>query len=109
MSPEMHREFIEPVSPEGLDQLKRELIPPEVFETFNRLLGEKAVNGYAVINQDEVVKELTERGLERQNIFRKGWLNIESLYEANGWKVIYERPGYNESGQSYFTFRAKKD
>lgn len=109
MSPEMNREYINPVSPEGLDDLRREMIPSEVFETFNRLLGEKAINGYAVIRQDEVVTALTERGLERENIFRKGWLNIESLYEANGWKVVYERPGYNETGHSYFTFSTRKD
>ena len=108
MSPEFSRESIQPVSPEGLNQLKREMMPPEVFEVFNRLLGEKAINGYASLYQAEVVEGLIESGLERNDIFRKGWLNIESLYEENGWEVSYSKPGYNESGYPLFTFRAVK-
>lgn len=108
MSPERINQIVQPVSPEGITQLKREMLPSEVFETFNRLLGEKAVDGYATIMQEEVVTELTEHGLERNDIFRKGWLNIEALYEEAGWDVGYDKPGYNESGQAYFTFTAKR-
>ncbi len=108
MSPEINRQPAQPVSPEGLNQLKREMMPPEVFETFNRFLGEKALNGYATVMQDDVVEALIERGLNKHDIFHKGWLNIESLYEENGWEVKYDKPAYNESGRAYFTFKAKK-
>lgn len=109
MSPEINRDFSRPISPEELNEVKSEILPPEVFETFNRLLGEKALHGYAIIYQDEVVEGLIERGLDRGNIFRKGWLNIESLYEENGWEVEYDKPDYNEEGgRAYFTFEAKK-
>jgi len=108
MSPETNREFAQPISPEELSQVKRETMPPEVFETFNRLLGEIALNGYATVYLDDVVEGLIERGLDKEEIFRKGWLNIESLYGEHGWEVRYDQPGYNESGRGYYTFRAKR-
>ncbi len=109
MSPEKNREVVQPISPEGLTNLKREMLPPQVLETFNRLIGEKAIDGYATILQDEVVNELTEQGFERADIFHKGWLNVESLYEDAGWNVYYDKPAYDETGQAYFSFTAKRN
>jgi hypothetical protein len=42
--------------------------------------------------------------LTRAFIFSKGYLNFEELYEAQGWKVVYDKPAYNESYKANFTF-----
>ena len=102
MSPTQER--VTPISPAEVTALQRELIPPEVIEIFNRFIGETVLNGMAVIDQDDLVKELVSRGLTRSDIFKKGWLNIEGIYEEAGWDVEYDKPAYNETGRSTFTF-----
>jgi hypothetical protein len=109
MSPEKNNVGTKPISPDGLINLKREMLPTQVLETFNRLIGEKATNGYALILEEEVITELTKQGLKRVDIFDKGWLNIEPLYEEVGWNVDYDSPAYDETGQAYFTFKAKRN
>ncbi len=95
---------VAPISPDELVGLQRELMPPEVIETFNRYIGERALNGRAVINQDDIVEDLKSQGLDGGDIFEKGWLNVEGIYKDAGWKVEYNAPAYNETGRSYFTF-----
>jgi len=43
-------------------------------------------------------------GKTRDEVFDKGWLNIEPMYRAAGWKVVYDKPAYNESYEPTFTF-----
>lgn len=40
-------------------------------------------------------------------VFKKGWLNVEYLFRAAGWEVQYDKPGYNETYEAYFTFSKK--
>ena len=57
--------------------------------------------------QDDVAKLIVQKGLKRQDIFDNHWLDVEDLYRKNGWKVDYDKPGYNESYNAYFVFSAK--
>jgi hypothetical protein len=102
-TPELQRAT--PITPEEAESGKQ--IPEAVINVFNRFISEKILDGRAVVDQDDVVRELEAAGLSGQDIFRKGWLNIEGLYQRAGWKVEYNRPGYNESGRSFFTFSTK--
>jgi hypothetical protein len=99
---------VAPITPEEVSGLQRELFPPEVFESFNRFIGENIMSGCAVVKQDDVLEDLISLGMERSTIFKKGWLNVEGIYREAGWKVEYDRPGYNESYPATFTFTAKK-
>lgn len=36
------------------------------------------------------------------------WLNFEEAFRKNGWDVAYDGPGFNESYDAYFQFRAKR-
>jgi|GEM_PF-1305742 len=98
-----------PISPDEVVEQQREQFPREVFEEVNRLLGETAVNGYAVIQQDDIENALVARGLNRSEIYRRGWMNIEESYREAGWKVEYDKPAYNESYPATFTFRKAKE
>lgn len=96
------------ISPAEVARLQQELMPPEVIETFNRFIGEKALNGHAIIYQEDVVKDLIRQGIKPSEMFEKGLLNIEDIYEEAGWKVEYDSPAYDEGDRAYFTFTAKE-
>lgn len=94
-----------PISPDEIVERRLETIPPQVIETFNRFIGERALNGYATVYQDEVVTSLEEQGMNRGEIFSRHWLDVEPLYREAGWKVEYDKPGYNETYRPYFKFK----
>lgn len=107
---EFEREQIRALSPEEILELKHELTPPEVLETVNRLLAEKFKRGgYVHLKQEEVIAALEERGLERADIFARHWLDFEDIYRDAGWEVVYDAPGFNESYDAYFEFRAPRE
>jgi hypothetical protein len=102
-----------PITPDEAAKKWVRNLPDAVFEVFNKLLadefdGESEVKS-VIIRQDEVLTLLLEKGLDREQIFDKGWLNVEGAYQKAGWKVVYNKPGYNEEGPATFTFtRAAK-
>lgn len=108
MSPEHPRE-IKPIGPEQAEQLRMEQFPGEVLEVFNALIAKNMVRGRAVIRQDDAVRALVARGMNEGKIFQDGLLDVEDMYRQAGWKVTYDKPGYNESGNAYFVFEAPSE
>ncbi|NTW13795.1 MAG: hypothetical protein HGA31_02060 [Candidatus Moranbacteria bacterium] len=98
---------IRPIRP--AEAAKKSMIdfPDAVFESFNHLISLHFYGNSATVKQDDVVKLMVEKGLNRNDIFDKHWLDIEGQYGAAGWKVVYDKPGYNESGSAYFVFTRK--
>ena len=100
---------IKPISPADIAKKKIEVIPPLVIEVFNELLAKKFTAGSAKILQDDVIAAIISRkSITRAEIFEQGWLNVEEIYRAQGWRVEYDKPGYNESYKAYFTFEVEK-
>ena len=97
-----------PIKPSEIASEKEKTFPDAVIESFNELITQKFDRGSATIKKDEVVDLMVEKGLNRNQIFDKGWLNIEDVYEQAGWKVVYNRPAYNESYLATFTFTRQK-
>lgn len=95
-----------PITPAQVAQTQGSVIPSAVFDAFNAEIATAFVGGTARVLQDRVVSRLTDGGLSRHEIFESGWLNVEESYRAAGWKVSYEKPGFNESGAACFTFDA---
>ena len=48
--------------------------------------------------------EVVAKALKRKEIYDKNWLDVEDVYESAGWKVEYDKPGYNENYEPTFTF-----
>jgi hypothetical protein len=46
--------------------------------------------------------------VERAVVFDKGWLDVESIFRAEGWKVKYDKPAYCETYKAFFVFSRKK-
>lgn len=98
-----------PIKPEEVPKLLCNTIPPEVFDVFNKYIALNYSNGGPVIvYQSDVVNDLVATGkFSRDEIFDKGYLNVEPAYRDNGWKVRYDKPAYNESYAAYFEFIPK--
>jgi len=100
-----------PITPKEAMAAHTGSIPEVVFDVFNKLLAERWAPGKIIIKQSEVVAELEcALGLDRKEVFDKGWLDVEALYEKAGWAVKYDKPGYCEEYDAFweFTARAKK-
>lgn len=110
MSPEFNPGSGRPLTPEEIQARKQDGIPSEVFDAFNMLIARELCNGYATVDQDEVVREIVRNGIVKDRIFKEHMLDVEGPYREAGWKVQYNSPAYNESGRSYFVFKeaAKK-
>jgi hypothetical protein len=104
----------EPISPNEVVDAKLDAIPEIVIFAFNELVA-KNWNGYkSVVKQEDaiqlVIQKWQENGDERDAreqrgaIFRNHMLDIEDIYRAKGWNVEYDKPGYNESYDAFYTF-----
>ena len=94
-----------PIRPEDVVTHKQVGIPPGVFSVFNDLIAENYKNGRAQILQGSVVERLVGVGFVRDEIFRRGWLDVEAIYREAGWFVDYDKPGYNETYEPFWVFR----
>lgn len=102
----MHNQPVSPIRPEDIKTVS--FIPPEVIEAFNELIQEKFRSGRAVIGQEEVIRRILskfEGHTQRQDIFKYHWLDVEPVFQAAGWQVYYDKPGFNESYEPTFSFR----
>lgn len=97
-----------PVRPEDIADAKTVQIPAAVFDAFNAEIALRYDNGWAKVKQAAVVERLVNGGMQRSEIFSAGWLNVEEAYRGVGWDVWYEKPGFNESGDSFFEFRKRR-
>jgi hypothetical protein len=61
--------------------------------------------------QDTIIERiiaLSGYAIERDEIFKRGYLNFEADYRANGWIVTYHKPERDENFKTFFSF-IKKD
>jgi len=105
--------MLKPIRPDSLIKLIEDRIPDEVIQAFNALIAKEWDGQEAIIAQDEVVREIrsnfrkSDKPMSSEMIFDLNYLNIEDLYRKEGWKVVYDKPGYNEDYEAKFTFTPK--
>lgn len=105
--------MIEPLKPEDVPGYKKTIFPDFVLESFNELIAKNWNNGRAMVLQKDVVNLMSlkmpgESYSDNKNkIYAEGWLNVEDIYREAGWKVTYNKPGYNESYEASFEFKVK--
>lgn len=99
---------VRPLNPKEILEKRIADIPDAVLEAFNELIAKNFNGAYAIVRQNEVVKLLVEKkGINKNEIFENHWLDVEDLYRKAGWKVEYDKPGYNETYDAYFEFRPR--
>ena len=98
---------VHPIKPSEITPKKGKFFPNAVLESFNELITKMWNGKSATIKQEDVVKLMVQKGLASSEIFNKGWLDVEDMYERAGWSVEYDKPSYKESYPATFTFKQK--
>ena len=100
---------VRPIQPHQITGQRERDAFNAVIEVVNELLQRKMRGNLAVILQREIVDALIARGYSEADIRTNRLLDFESVYEANGWEVVYNKPGFNENNyEPRFEFKAKK-
>lgn len=102
---------VKALSPKEIISVAKNQIPEVVIQAVNNLLkrGVRSSSKSITIMQDDILKEIKALGCEftRHQIFDNGWLDFEPIFEKVGWKIEYDKPGYNEFYEASFTFHMK--
>lgn len=100
---------MKPLAPWDINGMMGEIIPDVIIESVNNLLKKKYRGRAVKLTQDEIIKEIQrlDINIKREKIFEESWMDFEILFEKNGWKVIYDKPGFNESYPANYTFTPK--
>lgn len=94
------------IKPGEVVEAKKAALPPEVLDAFNELIAKYWTGHSATVKQPEVARLIASKlGLENTSpVYDNHWLDVEDVYRKEGWKVKYDKPGYNESYDAYFEF-----
>lgn len=100
---------MEAMTPKQAVDLKMSRIPEKVFEAFNEAIADNLSDGYATVKQNDVITRILGKmeGITRHDVFDNGWLDVEPFYRKKGWKVSYDKPGYNETYEASWEFKGK--
>jgi hypothetical protein len=99
---------IRPLSPGEVDDARASAIPSEVIEVFNGLIASNWNGNAATVDQAEAAKSIADKmGISVDEAFRRGFLDVESIYRHAGWVVHYDKPGFNEDYPATFRFTRK--
>tara|TARA_R110000851_G_scaffold16580_1_gene53902 strand:- start:4 stop:300 length:297 start_codon:yes stop_codon:yes gene_type:complete len=94
----------QPIKPEEVKATTAH-IPDYVIKSFNELIGENWNGSSAKFTQDEVIERVVSKhDISSDEIFMKGYLNVEPAYRELGWKVFYDKPTYCETYKATFKF-----
>jgi hypothetical protein len=97
--------MIKPITPAEALKKKKLDVPEAVLEVWNATIAKNLKGKTSLVMQEEIVELLASKmECTRSKVFDNDWLEIEQLYRDVGWKVVYDKPGYNEGYEAYFTF-----
>ncbi len=101
-----------PITPEEVGKKTNGLLPDFVITAVNKLII-KEYSSYTkdlIITQEQLITVIllsAPKGTIKDDIFRNGWLDIEETYRNYKWKVIYDKPVWNEAYDPYYRFTGK--
>ena len=82
--------------------------PEGVYEAFNELIRKNLRGKTATVKQRDVAQLIASKlELTLTEVLANGYLDVEDAYRKAGWKVEYDKPGYNESYEPHFAFTKK--
>lgn len=99
---------VKPVTPDDIHEQKLKDLPDGVISVWNTAIAKNWRGSNATVYQKDIVDDLEKAGYKRTTTYSQGYLDIESIYEAAGWDVEYDKPAYNETYDAKFIFTRKK-
>lgn len=102
-------EKVKPINPKQVLELKKNILPSEVIESFNHLIAKNFLNGQSIVKKEEAIAMIMSKlpDLRRIEIYDNNYLDIEEIYMENGWDVYYDGPSYNENYEASYKFVPK--
>lgn len=100
-----------PITPNEAKKSTSSAIPSFVIEAFNEMISTRLRRGVARFDLKEVADLAMSKappGFERQTLWDRNYMDVEPLFERAGWKVQFDKPGYCESYEAFFVFRAPR-
>ena len=98
---------VKPITPEEATSAKADSLPESVLLAFNELIAKNFDGRMSEFTQKEAEALLVKKGIKRSDIYEQGYMDVEDIYREAGWRVTYDKPGYNESYDAKFTFERK--
>lgn len=96
--------MIKPIKPSEV--VKK--IPDFMIEVFNELIQENWNGHEAKFKLNDAFNRLKQKNPEAAEIaYEKNYFDVESIYRKEGWKVMFDKPGYCEDYDAYFVFSKK--
>jgi hypothetical protein len=96
---------VKPIRPIDLAEQLSKTVPDGVVEAWNEIIAEKFLGGVSTFTVNELTSRICENMMcDTQTVLKKGWLNLEPLFEKAGWSVEYDKPGFDESYAAKFIF-----
>ena len=97
--------MVKPIKPSDIKQI----IPDWVIQGANDCISEhwNETKKCSKFDQNSLIEHILEyapRGVTRETLFNNNWLDIEPIYEKEGWVVNYDKPMYWETYEPNFTF-----
>lgn len=112
----------EPFSPQQLAQFRKETFDPIMIQAVNECLIDNYGSGQNImLRQGDIIERYIklyklahaashkDNETIREDAFEKGLLDFEKFYVQRGWRVEYDKPGFNESYEPTYTFSPKKN
>lgn len=100
--------MVKAFSPADAEAARDVSIPDGVIVAVNDLLAKKYRKGAIILRIGEVQTAIVaEMKLLDKSQIVQHWLDFEEIYRKQGWKVVYDGPGYNESYEGYYEFNRK--
>ena len=108
---------IRPIKPSEVVNQKIKDMPDFVIKAFNELIAFHWNGTYSRVTLEEAREKLVtstiaskkygdEINMDTRKLITT-WLDIEDIYRKEGWKVVYDSPGYNETYDATYTFSKK--
>ena len=94
----------QPLSPAAITEAKQATIPPIVLEVVNEHLA-RLWNGSSARILLKGLVEALEPHFSREELFKNHYLDFEDIYREAGWTVVYDKPGYDETYDSFYLFK----
>ncbi len=100
--------MVKPISPAEAKERFVNSIPSEVFDAFNELIVANMVGNRSSFTNADLLPLIRQK-LEAHNRptdIKGSWLDVYKAYNDLGWEVDIDRPGYNESYSTIYTFKS---
>ena len=106
---------VKPITPEEAGIKKVETFPDFVIKAFNDTIVKNLSNGRSHFELKEVADHMRDLAISgsmnveefNKRVEKEHWYDVEPFYQAAGWKVVYDGPGFNEIYDATFTFTRK--